>query len=269
MFGKVASLFGSKPPPPPPPAGPQLAMPLFATAGPIAPDAAVAHWAALFPKQPPLRVEKHEGAEAPVQYATGGVSLMAIHIPMPVPKDEAAHAVKTSWMWQQPDTAVREHVAHAIVTAVPGDDAVAAAWNVARLSAAMLKAGAGAALYWGNGRQVHAPRVVEQFSQSEETPPVPLWVGITISGESRTGPFSAATHGLAPLGHREFEVRGSKRSIGDLRTTLLDLALYVLRQRPVLQHGQTFGPSAEEKWSIRHEPSKLVPGRDAIVLGMP
>jgi hypothetical protein len=37
----------------------------------------------------------------------------------------------------------------------------------------------------------------------------------------------------------------------------------------VLQHGQTFGPSAEEKWSIRHEPSKLVPGRDAIVLEMP
>jgi hypothetical protein len=63
-------------------------------------------------------------------------------------------------------------------------------------------------------------------------------------------------------------VRGSKRSIGDLRTTLLDLALYVLRAGPVLKHGQSFGPSAEEKWSIRHERSNLVPGRDVIVLGM-
>jgi hypothetical protein len=123
---------------------------------------------------------------------------MAIHIPMPVPKDEAVHAVKTSWMWQQPDTAVREHVAHAIVTAVPGDDAVAAAWNVARLSAAMLKAGAGAALYWGNGRQVHAPRVVEQFSQSEETPPVPLWVGITISGGRGRCSSTGRRSGRAP-----------------------------------------------------------------------
>ena len=267
MFGKLASLFGSKPPPPPS-RGPQLAMPLFAAASPLDSDAVVAQWAALFPSQPPLRVEKQGGAEAPVQYAAGDASLMAIYVPMPVPKDEALHAVKTSWMWQQPDTAVRAHVAHAIVTSVPGEDAVAAAWNVARLSAAMLKAGPGAALYWGNGGQVHVPGVVEQFSQSEETPPVPLWVGVTISGKSPAGPFSATTHGLAALGHREFEVRGSKRSIGDLRTTLLDLALYVLREGPVLKHGQTFGPSAEEKWSIRLEPSKLVPGRDAIVLGM-
>jgi hypothetical protein len=58
-------------------------------------------------------------------------------------------------------------------------------------------------------------------------------------------------------------------SIGDLRATLLDLALYVLRQGPVLKHGQTFGPSADVKWSIRHEGSKLVPGRPAIVLGIP
>jgi hypothetical protein len=133
----------------------------------------------------------------------------------------------------------------------------------------MLKAGSGAALYWGNGRQVHASAVVEQFAQSEEMPPVPLWVGITISADSREGPFSAATHGLAPLGHREFEVRRSRATIGRLRSTLLDLALYVLRQGPVLNHGQTFGPSADHRWSISHEPSQLVPGRLAIVLGMP
>ena len=120
MFGKVASLFGSKPPPPPPSPGPQLGMPLFAAASPIASDAVVTQWAALFPREPPLRVETPSGPESPVQYGVGGMSLMAIHIPMPVPNDEAVHAVKTSWMWQQPDNAVSEHVAHAIVTAVPG-----------------------------------------------------------------------------------------------------------------------------------------------------
>lgn len=269
MFGKVSSLFGPKPPPPAPSPGPPLAMPLFAAAGPIAPAAVVAQWSALFPREPPLRVKTEGGLGAPVQYEVTGGTVMAIHMPIPVPKEEAVHAVKTSWMWQQPDTAVREHVSHAIVTAAPGENVVAAAWNVARVSAAMLTAGAGAALYWGSGRQVHAPSVVTQFAQSEKTPPISLWAGITISGESQTGPFSAATHGLASLGHREFEVRGSRRAIGELRTTLLDLALYVLRQGAVLKHGQTIGPTAEEKWSVRHEASKLVPGREVIVLGVP
>jgi hypothetical protein len=269
MFGKIASLFGSKPAPPPAP-GSQLAMPLFASVSPVDPAAVLAAWARLFPGQPSLRVEAHEGPRSPVQYGTGGgVSLMAIHIPAPVPKDEALHAVKTSWMWQQPDTAVRQHVAHAIVAAVGADDVIGAAWNVARLSAAMLAAAEGAALYWGNGGQVHTPEVVEKFAQSEKTPPVPLWVGITISGESRSGPFSAATHGLAPLGHKEFEVRGTTMRIGDLRGTLLDLAAYVLRQGHVLEHGQTFGPTAEQRWGIRHEASKLLPGREVILLGIP
>jgi hypothetical protein len=268
MFAKVVSLFGSKASSQPKP-GPQIAMPLFATANPISPDAIVAQWTALFPRRPPLRIAKHEAAESPMEYEVEGRRLMAIHLPMPVPNDEAVHAVATSWMWQQADTPVRGHVAHAIVTAIPDAEVVATAWDVARLSAAMLKAGAGAALYWGNGRQVHAPHVVEQLAQSEETPPVPLWVGITISAEIRTGPFSAATHGLAALGHREFEVRGSRMPIGNLRTTLLDLALYVLQEGAVLKHGQTFGPSAEEKWRIRHEASKLVPGREAIVLAIP
>jgi hypothetical protein len=271
MFGKIASLFGSKPPPPPQP-GPQLAMPLFSSASPVAPEDVVTQWALLFPQQPPLRIEKQDGPGSPVAYGVdGGGSLMAMHMPMPVPKDEALHAVKSSWMWQQADTSVRAHAAHAIVTALPGtdDDVLSAAWNVARLSAAMLKAGEGAALYWGNGRQVHAPEVVEKFAQEEDTPPVPLWVGITISADSRQGPFAAATHGLEPLGHREFEVRGTRMAIGDLRMTLLDLALYVLREGPVLEHGQTFGPSADVKWNIRHESSKLVEGRHAIVLGIP
>jgi hypothetical protein len=194
---------------------------------------------------------------------------MAMHLPMPVPQDEALHAVKTSWMWQKPDTPVRAHAAHAIVTCPPGENVVAAAWGVARLSAAMLTAGRGAALYWGSARQVHTLDVVEKFACEAESPPVPLWVGITISGESRQGPFTAATHGLEALGHKEFEVRDAHVGVGDLRMTLLDLALYVLREGPVLQHGQTFGPNADEKWSIRHEKSLLVEGRSAIVLGMP
>ena len=51
--------------------------------------------------------------------------------------------------------------------------------------------------------------------------------------------------------------------------TLLDLASYLLKRGPVLLHGQTFGPDAQTHWPVSHEPSQLVPGRQAIVLGIP
>jgi hypothetical protein len=194
---------------------------------------------------------------------------MAVHMPVPVPNDEAVAAVRSSWMWQRPDAVVRAHRAHAIVTATRSDEAVRDAWNVARLSAAILHTGSGVALYWGSSRQVHIPEIVSDFAAAEDPPPVPLWVGITISAESKDGPFSAATHGLEALGHKEFEIRGTHMGIGDIRTTLSDLSLYVLRRGPVLEHGQTFGPSAEVAWSIRHTSSKLVHGRDVILLGIP
>jgi hypothetical protein len=57
--------------------------------------------------------------------------------------------------------------------------------------------------------------------------------------------------------------------IGDLRMTLLDLAAYVLDKGAVLEHGQTFGPSAKVRWTITHEPSQLVDDREVIVLGIP
>jgi hypothetical protein len=96
-----------------------------------------------------------------------------------------------------------------------------------------------------------------------------LWLGITVSGESASGPFSAATHGLAAFGYREFEVRGAHMRVGDLRAALYDLALYVLHQRVVLKHGQTIGPSADVKWPIRHDRSRFVDDREVVVLGLP
>ncbi|MBS2027305.1 MAG: DUF4261 domain-containing protein [Deltaproteobacteria bacterium] len=190
-------------------------------------------------------------------------------MPVPIPNDEAVHAVRTSWMWQQPDDAIRAHRSHAIVTAMSSGDPVRDATLVARFCAAALKAYSGVALYWGSGRQVLPPAVVEGMTTELDGLPVMLWIGLTISGESKTGPFSAATHGLEALGHKEFEVRGTRAGIGNLRGHLYNFASYVLENGPVLKHGQTIGPDADTHWKISHEPSKLVPGRDVIVLGIP
>jgi hypothetical protein len=245
---------------------PQLAMPLFATKGAVPSGRVVQAWSSLFPAGPRLEVRKSDGQVD--EYAVDGRTVFVAFMPMPIPNEEATHAVRSSWMWQGPDVPVREHASHAIVTAVGGGP-IEAAWDVARLSAALLTGGAGAALYWGNARQVHMPKVAIAFAAEPRQPPVPLWVGITISASSMQGPFSATTHGLEALGHKELEVVDSQKGIGDLRMTLLDLASYVLANGPILKHGQTFGPTAAVRWSIVHAPSKLVPGREVIVLGIP
>ena len=241
-------------------------MPLFQTTARIPSEAVVAAWKRLFPKGPKLVAA---GNETDRHYKVGGKrDVLVAQIDAPIPGPETLEAIRSSWMWQQPDDLVRTHASHALVTAIEKTDALEAAWDVARVCAALLSAGTGAALYWGNSRQMHPVELVQELA-AEDTFPVPLCVGITISAASRQGPFSAATHGLETFGHKEFEVRDTSMGIGELRMTLLDLAGYVLKQGPVLKHGQTFGPRADTRWSIRHEPSQLVDGRDAIVLGIP
>jgi hypothetical protein len=241
-------------------------MPLFSDVTRPAATTIASTWLKLFPSGPRLTLVKEE--DSLTQFDVDGKTLMAMHIPAPVPGDEALHAIESSWMWQRPPDAVKAHRAHAIVTAMHTDDPLGDAWNVVRLSAALLESGNGAALYWGNARQVHAPDLVTKFATGT-TLPVPLWVGVTISGQSQTGPFSAATHGIEALGQRELEVVRTKMPVGDLRMTLLDLTSYILKRGPVLLDGQTFGPDAETIWKIRHVPSELVPGRNVVRLEIP
>jgi hypothetical protein len=245
-----------------------LAMPLFSNADPLSAESIVSAWTKLAPGGPELVVTDRSASG--LEISIDGRAVLLIHIPKPIPGTEALDAVKMSWMWQQPDTAVREHQAHAIVTAAGSGNIVTDAWDVVRVSAALLASSpAGVALYWGNARQVHTAKTAIMFASENDLMPVPIWVGVTISAPANIGPFSAATHGLEALGHREFEVRNSRMPLGELRTTLLDLAAYVLSNGPVLLHGETFGPSADVKWNVTHEPSTLVPGRQAIVLAIP
>ncbi len=243
-------------------------MPLFSNTDPISAEAIVEAWRKLAPEGPVMQVtdRSNNGLELTVD----GRTVMFIHIPKPIPSSEALDAVKMSWMWQQPDVVVREHQAHAIVTALGTGSPTVDAWDVARVSAALLAASTGGvALYWGNARQIHTAKTATMFAAEKNLPPVPLWVGVTISAPANIGPFSAATHGLEALGHKEFEVHASRMPLGDLRMALLDLAAYVLQRGPVLLHGQTFGPSADVKWKVTHEPSTLVPGRQVILLAIP
>ncbi len=239
----------------------QLAMPLFASKAPEAASVLKA-WKKVFGSK-----VQHSRADTVDVYKVDGLEVMAVDVPVPVPREELADAIKSSWMWQRPPDAALNHRAHAIVTAGGDAPVQALAIAVTRVCAAMLEAAGGVALYWGAARQVHVPELVRDCAREPELA-TPLWVGVMLSAESKAGPFSALTHGLEALGHREFEVIDSAKPIGELRMALLDLASYVLREGPVLEDGQTIGPDSRTKWSITHRPSKLVPGQKVIALGL-
>src|SRR5688572_2248951 len=116
---------------------PELGMALFSDSTPVRRDAVLAAWTSLFPKGPRVVVGgSNEGVD---EYQVDDErTVFVLHMPAPAPNDEAVASVRSSWMWQQPDDVVPAHRSHAIVTAPGPEDPVGAAWDVARLCAALL-----------------------------------------------------------------------------------------------------------------------------------
>jgi hypothetical protein len=50
---------------------------------------------------------------------------------------------------------------------------------------------------------------------------------------------------------------------------LCGLAEYVLTNGPVLRHGETFGPTAEDRWPVEVGKSRLGKEGEVIRLGVP
>lgn len=57
-------------------------------------------------------------------------------------------------------------------------------------------------------------------------------------------------------------------SFANVFDQLMALSSYVLENGPVLKHGQTFGPSADERYSIEVGPSLLGKAGTVIRLGL-
>jgi hypothetical protein len=102
---------------------------------------------------------------------------------------------------------------------------------------------------------------------SPDEPPVLLWVEARYF-RNEDGSGGAFTTGMESLGHKEFEIPRTTRPPEDVVEMLLDLSLYVLREGPVLLHGQTFGRTEEERMKIRHGNSMHAERGTVINLGM-
>ncbi len=261
MLGK---LFGKREPQSKnPEPGPQLGMLALRSGKGLSPTRICAAWAELFPQIPALEAkpaEKKDG-NAVAEFVSDGRTLFLAAMPAPIPVGDIDYAVSRSWMWPDAANCMAEQRAHAIVMTVSNNgpsNPVEEAMAVSRLIAAAAKAGDCVGVYWGNSAQVHSPEMFIDAMQSfEDDLPVMLWVGLAISAHGPSGPFTLSTLGLRPFGHKELEIIESRRDVGDLRMTALNLAGYVLQNGPVLKHGDTFGASETERIKVQHTMSKF------------
>lgn len=268
MLKKLFGLGSSKDPKP----GPQLCMPALATTtGPSPKDIAEA-WKDLFPAESELQVGSTD--DSVTSFTIDGMMLMAAHMPMPIPAGDIESACDFSWMFPKAEEAMKRQKSHLIITALrgkeSGPDPIAEAMLVTRAAAAVCRASDAAGVYWGNGCQVHEPEFfIDAAKDFDGLLPCMLWVGHAMSGESKEGPFTITTHGMRCFGHKELEIIDTTMPAGDLRGTVYDIVSYLLKTGPVFKHGQSFGPTAEDKWRIEHTTSQFRKGEAVVRLHIP
>lgn len=267
MFGKLFGLGRYASPPKP---GLQLAMPVFGSNSEPDPSQLTGAWSRLWPNEPPLSISKSD--QGVLQCDHAGRTLMVAVLPAPIPKGDIDAACAASWMWPDAATALLTHKAHAIVAAPEQASPAELASTITRMVCAISRCSDMVGVYWGNGGQVHKPELFVQLaseSLNDGSLPVPLWVGLRISGAGPSGPFTLTTKGMASFGHKELEIIETTMSIGDLRILAYDTILYLLTNGPVIRHGQTFGRTSDERFKTEHATSKFVRGQPVLRLHVP
>lgn len=195
--------------------------------------------------------KKSEGKEDTISFGVGDDCVMLGVMPAPIPWDDLEGPCETSWLWPEAKAVLRKHTDHIIVTVMSEDeDPVERAKLLTRVCASVLATCDEAlGVYWGDAALVNSSKTFRDFTHetlAEDGLPVYLWVDFR-AGKAEDGRTAGFTHGLAALGHREFETESASDTPGDLRERLSALAQYVLENGPVIKDGNTVGGDEYEK----------------------
>ncbi len=260
LFRKAADAPNPEP-------GPQMSMVALRSDKGLNPAEVCRAWSELFPSEPALIARGQQ--ESVFEYQVSDQSLMVAHMEIPIPPGDLDFACARSWMWPEAAAGLAGHTTHAVIVPMLSGNPVDEAMLGSRIACALIRSGDVAGVYWGNGGQVHKPdlflAMVTELD-GDGLLPLPAWVGLAVSGRSPSGPFTLTTMGLAPFGHKEFEILNAKTDIGGLRGMVYDVIGYVLENGPVLRHGDTFGPDPQTRWRIEHTVSKFRRGEPVIRL---
>jgi hypothetical protein len=106
--------------------------------------------------------------------------------------------------------------------------------------------------------------VNEAQAGSPDQLPLLIWIGFNPVKDS--GGNAAYSTGLTAFNLLELEIRNTAREWSDLLGFLGDITDYELRARVQIGDGHTVGNSAAERITVRHLPSKFIPGTTVAVI---
>jgi hypothetical protein len=237
-----------------------LVMALLAPGRSVRAESVVENFNRRWPKMP-IAVDRSgdwtaEGATFRLLF-DGGFCMVG-HMDVPFPERDRRSACAVSWMWPEAEERTRGHGSHIVCFGNAAGGALEQRLMFTRILAAICAAGGVVAVYWGDANLMHEPTRFVAIAEEGDLHMMAamLWVSARVS-KNWFGRFTATTHGLHKLGHKDFEILKARRTPGELLELLGDLTLYVLHNGPVLKHGQTFGRSAEERHRIEHRRSRF------------
>ena len=203
-------------------------------------------------------------------FAAQGIICMFTAQNFALPISEAECRSQWNWLWPHAWDEVQHQRTHVVVS-VAGEDARAASVVFGQLIAAIIEASnSPLAVCCPSSHGVWpAKSVIEMANAGENIPPFPLCVSVSVS-KARGGfwrpqdKLSALTKGLDAFGLKEIESDGYGGQPMSLYTTVLDLAIYLIDNGPVLKDGDTIGPNASTKIKVRWEKLKLREGKPEV-----
>jgi hypothetical protein len=176
------------------------------------------------------------------------ISLM----PAAIPWGDLEYPCATAYGWPEACDELKRSKAHIIVSVAGGDsDAVERHMRTTMLVQATAHFTKPIGIYWGNAASVWKPSSFEESAtkMSREAPPFPLWFGLKIeSHEDKTR--SVFTVGLEHFGVMNVEVQRSKRPVLEAYELVGDIAIYLIKNGPVINAGETVGHTASQKIKV-------------------
>ena len=223
--------------------------------------------AAVQQKLPDVPVSIVESTDQVRILKVGGKDVFIAIMP-PYPWSDLESLTQNSWHWKESGQLLRTHKAHLLITLPQApEDPLERAMLLSKLTAAVVSSQECLGVYWMGPAISPAEMFLETVAEATEGGNYPLlsWVSFAIVPEP-TG-VSVVTQGMDQLGHKEMEVLADPGD-GDVVEYTLTMCDYVLKQGPILLHGQTIGRTAGEKFPITHRPWRWDKSKQAIEISM-
>jgi hypothetical protein len=183
-------------------------------------------------------------------------------LPVPIPWSQLEGPCATAFWWPQATLIMRAHKFHFLVAVTAGSfNPIERRVVLTHIVRSVARTADAAGIYWGDGTLVHDPKTFIQQSATISTDrlDLSLWIDIRVEPNG-DGTCRCFTTGLTKLGFMEIEVERTKHPPDDLYQFIGDTATYMVTQNVRINDRENIGPTAEERYTVRHKPSMFQRG---------